>query len=194
MHLPKFLPESFWSFNPSPPHQWSLVHPEISLLYAKAWRSLRDFSTPSASFTYFSLGFTSVSQDTIAINYTLLTWSYWPHVYFCQLSPLRSWVADREMKKADLRCVQQLTRVSSAPASFCDCDYPTGQSGPSKSHQPPSWDGNERSTRTSQRTGRRKGRNVYCEMVGEGLFLPEEKQFITSTQHILENIEQLLNA
>lgn len=91
MPLPKFLPLSFCSFNPSPPHQWSLVHPERSLLCAKTCRSLRDFSTPSASFPSFSLGFISVSQDTLITNYTLLTWSYWPWAYFCQLSPFRAW-------------------------------------------------------------------------------------------------------
>lgn len=31
-------------------------------------------------------------------------------------------------------------------------------------------------------------------MLGESPFLPEEKQFITETQHILENIKQSLSA
>lgn len=71
--------------------------------------------------------------------------------------------------------MQQLTRGSAALASFDDCDYPTGQSGPSKSHQPPSWDGNEQSRLTSQRTAKKKRREVHCEMLGEGLYFPEEK-------------------
>lgn len=78
-------------------------------------------------------------------------------------------------QKLDLLCVQQPTRVSAGLASSDDCDYPTGQSGPSKSHQLPNWDGNEQSRLTSQRTVGGKRRKVSCEMVRGGLFLPEEK-------------------
>lgn len=79
-------------------------------------------------------------------------------------------------QELDLLCVQQLTVVSAARVSFGDCGYPTGRSGPSKSHLPPSWDGNEQSRRTSQRTESRRERKVYCETAGGGFFLPEGKR------------------
>ena len=95
---------------------------------------------------------------------------------FCQFPPLSGsgWPTGM-CQKLDLRCAQPPTRVSAALASFDDCDYPTGQSGPSKSHQPPSWDGNEQSRPTSQRTVNEKGREGPCEMLAESAFLPEDE-------------------